>query len=92
MLLFGNFILENSTKGYIVHHKDGNPHNNNFENLECISREEHNKIPKKPMDMEKQRVHLERIQELAKNGIVQMKEENGIDCMELNARMTREKK
>ena len=37
-------------KGYIVHHKDGNPHNNNFENLECISRDEHKKIPKKYTD------------------------------------------
>ena len=28
-------------KGYVVHHKDGNHFNNDFSNLECISRNEH---------------------------------------------------
>lgn len=27
--------------GYCVHHKDGNPFNNDFENLECVERKKH---------------------------------------------------
>lgn len=30
-------------KGYVIHHKDGNSLNNNYSNLECISRIEHAK-------------------------------------------------
>jgi hypothetical protein len=30
-------------KGYIIHHKDGNPKNNNIDNLECLSPKEHGK-------------------------------------------------
>ena len=33
-------------KDYEIHHKDGNTFNNDISNLECISRIEHNKIPK----------------------------------------------
>lgn len=51
-------------KGYVIHHIDGNPHNNNIENLECVSCSEHRRIhPIK--DMEKQIKHLERIRPLA---------------------------
>jgi hypothetical protein len=28
-------------KGYVVHHRDGDPLNNSIENLECLSAEEH---------------------------------------------------
>lgn len=28
-------------KGYVVHHKDGNPFNNSYENLECVSAKQH---------------------------------------------------
>lgn len=28
-------------KGYIIHHKDGNPQNNDISNLECITQKEH---------------------------------------------------
>lgn len=27
--------------GYCVHHRDGNPYNNDFENLECVERSKH---------------------------------------------------
>lgn len=31
-------------KGHVVHHKDGNPLNNNIENLQCVTISEHSKI------------------------------------------------
>lgn len=31
-------------KGYCIHHKDGNTFNNNISNLECISRNEHQRM------------------------------------------------
>lgn len=55
--------------GYQVHHKDGNPANNDISNLECISFARH--IDKHRADIvargksEKQRVHLEGIREKA---------------------------
>lgn len=33
-------------KGYIVHHKDGNPENNSRGNLEVVSLAEHNEVTK----------------------------------------------
>lgn len=51
--------------GFHIHHKDGNTFNNDIENLECISREQHDKIPKK-INMELLREHLEKIRPLTK--------------------------
>ena len=51
--------------GYEIHHKDGNPLNNDFSNLECLPRLEHRKLTKQK-DPEKQKAHLERIRELTK--------------------------
>ena len=31
-------------KGYLVHHKDHNKHNNSYENLECLSPKQHSEI------------------------------------------------
>lgn len=57
-------------KGFVVHHKDHNPFNNDFSNLECISRSEHLKLHKedrlKWVNSEKGRKHLEDIRELTK--------------------------
>lgn len=51
-------------KGSVIHHKDENPHNNDYSNLECLTRAEHGKHhPVK--DPEKNRAHLERIRPLA---------------------------
>lgn len=50
-------------KGYEIHHKDGNTHNNNFDNLECLSRCEHRKTVKQ--NKEKCRKHLEEVRPLA---------------------------
>lgn len=47
--------------GYDVHHKDGNTHNNSFDNLECLSRREHSK---KIRVTEKMLKHLEDIRPL----------------------------
>ena len=51
-------------KGYEIHHKDGNPLNNDFSNLECIPMREH-RAKYKLKDPEKQKEHLREIQELA---------------------------
>ena len=51
-------------KGYEVHHKDGNPFNNDFSNLECLPRSEHRAMWE-AKDPEKQRKHLERIRPLS---------------------------
>ena len=50
--------------GYEVHHKDGNPLNNDFSNLECLPMREHRALSV-PKDPESQREHLERIRPLA---------------------------
>ena len=51
-------------KGYVIHHKDENTLNNEFSNLECLSRSEHSKHhPLK--NPEKQKEHLERVRPLA---------------------------
>lgn len=56
-------------KGYVVHHKDGNYKNNTFENLECISKEEHFKLHHLQKVIlgksEKQIAHLAKIREKA---------------------------
>ena len=51
-------------RGWHVHHKDGNPHNNGYENLECLPAKEHRKIPKK-IDRVAMGKNLERIRPLA---------------------------
>ena len=51
-------------KGYEVHHKDGNPFNNDYSNLECLPRSEHRAMWK-AKDPEKQRKHLEKIRPLS---------------------------
>ena len=56
---------ETVPKGFVVHHRDGNPHNNNFENLECIPRNDHAKLYKSK-NPEKQQEHLNQIRELSK--------------------------
>lgn len=52
ILLYENFIGE-IPKGYVIHHKDFNPLNNNLDNLICISRGDHvalhNKTTRKSM-------------------------------------------
>ena len=57
-------------KGYEVHHIDGNPFNNDFSNLECVSPSEHRERHKESLDeynkSQKQLDHLERIRPLAK--------------------------
>ncbi|WP_442944488.1 HNH endonuclease signature motif containing protein [Nostoc sp.] len=51
-------------KGWVVHHKDGDTFNNDFSNLECLSREQHHKLhPLK--NPEKQSQHLQKIRGLA---------------------------
>jgi hypothetical protein len=52
-------------KGWCVHHKDGDTFNNSFENLECIPRYEHDRIPKN-VDVEKNKEHLAKIRPLTK--------------------------
>lgn len=51
-------------KGWHVHHIDGNTHNNDISNLECLSADEHNRIPKN-IDREAVRRHLASIRPLA---------------------------
>ena len=57
-------------KGYEVHHIDGNPFNNDFSNLECVSPSEHRERHKESLDeynkSQKQLDHLERIGPLTK--------------------------
>ena len=57
-------------KGYEIHHKDGNPLNNDISNLECVSRSEHFKehLPKlmEYCNSEEAREHLDEIRPLAK--------------------------
>lgn len=57
-------------KGYEVHHKDGNPLNNDISNLECISRKQHFEKHREELvaysTSEKQLRHLERIRDLTK--------------------------
>ena len=51
-------------KGYLVHHKDHNKHNNSYENLECLSPKQHSEIHlkgKKP-DAHRQKI-LEKMRE-----------------------------
>lgn len=50
-------------KGFHVHHKDGDPFNNAFENLECIPVKEHAKKTRR--DIAKMSANLERIRPLA---------------------------
>jgi TPP-dependent indolepyruvate ferredoxin oxidoreductase alpha subunit len=52
-------------KGYHVHHKDGNTFNNDISNLQCLSRAEHDKIPKK-INLTKVCEHLANIRPLTK--------------------------
>lgn len=50
--------------GYDVHHRDGNPFNNDYGNLECLSRRHHGAThPVK--DAERQKRHLARAREAA---------------------------
>ena len=49
-------------EGYEIHHKDGNPFNNDYSNLECMSRTDHRKATKQ--DPEKNRRHLEKIRDV----------------------------
>ena len=49
---------------YEIHHKDGDPFNNDIDNLECISRKDHRKIH--ACKSEKQLKHLEEIRDKAK--------------------------
>lgn len=57
-------------KGYIVHHKDGNPFNNHPDNLECLSLREHLDLHKEARERwgrsEQGLKHLEEIRELTK--------------------------
>lgn len=52
------------SKGFCIHHKDGNVFNNDISNLECLSYSEHIKTMRKP-DKENQREHLNRIRHKA---------------------------
>lgn len=57
--------------GYLIHHKDGNPLNNSIENMECISKKEHNSIHvenrKNDVEFKKRRKkHLDKIRDLTK--------------------------
>ncbi len=51
--------------GHEIHHKDGDPLNNDPGNLECLSVEQHRAIPRTIRDPEKQNAHLARIRPLA---------------------------
>jgi len=42
-------------KGYVIHHKDGNPENNSISNLQMISRAKSNKIHKKGKTLKQQK-------------------------------------
>lgn len=58
-------------KGYCIHHKDGNCHNNDISNLECVPIRQHlsehaKKNFERPEFREKNRLVLEQAQELAK--------------------------
>lgn len=50
-------------EGYEIHHKDGNPLNNDYSNLECMSRTDHRKTVE--FDMDKVRRHLDEVRPLA---------------------------
>lgn len=50
-------------RGWEIHHKDGNPFNNDYNNLECLSRSEHRKTFN--LKTEKVRENLDRIRPLA---------------------------
>jgi hypothetical protein len=48
-VLHHRVVMENHlgrllTKGEVVHHKDGNKHNNNVDNLEVMDKQEHNRL------------------------------------------------
>lgn len=55
---------EKIPKGFHVHHKDGDPFNNDHQNLECLSAKEH--ATKTRRDMEKMCANLDRIRDLTK--------------------------
>lgn len=46
ILLYETFVGD-IPKGYVIHHKDFNPLNNNIDNLVCVSRSEHMSIHNK---------------------------------------------
>ena len=50
-------------KGYEIHHKDGNPFNNDYSNLECIPRSEH--IKKTNYKTKNVKKHLDEVRPLA---------------------------
>ena len=50
-------------EGYEVHHKDGNPFNNDFDNLECLPMRGHRALSAK--STEKMRKHLDEVRPLA---------------------------
>ncbi|MFA5239790.1 MAG: HNH endonuclease signature motif containing protein [Phycisphaerae bacterium] len=52
-------------KGYIIHHKDGNPLNNEPDNLQCVSTKEHGQLHKEEY-AEERREHIDKIRPLAK--------------------------
>ena len=51
--------------GWVVHHADGDPLNNDPSNLVAMSAAEHRAIPRPLRDPEKQRRHLDRVRALA---------------------------
>ena len=53
-------------KGHEIHHKDGNTFNCSPENLECLPKAVHRSFSKPGMDMDKQRMHLDRVRDLTK--------------------------
>ena len=61
--IWERFSGQKVPKGYEVHHKDGNPFNNDFGNLECLSRSEHRKTVN--LKTENVRKHLDDIRHLA---------------------------
>lgn len=61
--IWERFSGQKVPKGYDVHHKDGNTFNNEFDNLECLSRSEHRKTVN--LKTERVRKHLDDIRHLA---------------------------
>ena len=54
-------------KGFVIHHRDGNPENNALDNLVCITQKEHSKAHPWTVDrIESQKIHLEKIRSLTK--------------------------
>lgn len=51
-------------KGYEINHKDGNTHNNDFSNLECLPRNVHRLLPKR-IDIKKVKNNLDKQRPLA---------------------------